>query len=61
MEHGISVRERKTNKLVEFIKCETGRPALNILKGIRINMGSDYKATEEMIDPEEVNKLKNEN
>ena len=52
--HGIVVRERKTKKIVEFIECATGRPALKILSGIRINMSPDYKASEEFIDEKDL-------
>ena len=55
--HGISVRERKTNELVEFIECETGRPALRILSGIRINMGPDYKASEDYVALKEIKEI----
>lgn len=38
----VLIMERKSNKLVEFIECETGRSALSILSGIRINMSPDF-------------------
>lgn len=51
MAHGIAIRERKTNKLVHFIECETGRPALRVLGGVRINLDhKNYKAEEEFTD-----------
>jgi len=56
--HGITVRERKTNNLVKFIECLRGRPALQILGGIRINMSPDYKASEEFVSEEEIAKIK---
>lgn len=55
MKHGIAVREKKTNRLVEFIECETGRPALRILSGIRVNMNKDdYKAEETFVEEDEI-------
>ena len=59
--HGITVRERKTEKLIEFIECETGNSALRILRGIRINMGSDYRASEEFVELSEIDEMKNDN
>jgi len=55
--HGITVREVKTNKLVKFIQCATGRTALQILSGIRRNMSSNYRASEEFINEQEIAKL----
>ncbi len=55
--HGISVRHKQTNELVEFIECETGRPALQVLAGIRINMSTEYKAEESDVNKEEIIKL----
>lgn len=55
--HGIAIRERKTNELVEFIECDTGRDALRVLSGIRINMGSDFEASETFIEEDEIKKL----
>lgn len=44
--HGIRIEEKATKKLVDFIECSTGREALQILSGVRINLGNDYRATE---------------
>ena len=52
--HGISVRDRKTKELVEFIKCDYGRPALSVLSGIRMNMSPEYVATEENVSEDEI-------
>lgn len=55
MKHGIAVRSKKTNQLVEFIECDVGRDALKILSGIRINMNhEDYKADETYVKEEEI-------
>jgi len=55
--HGIAVREIKTKKLVEFIECATGRPALKILGGIRINMSPNYRASEEFVTEKEITEI----
>jgi len=56
--HGITVREKSTNKIVDFIECETGRSALRVLSGIRINMNhNDFKASEEYVSPEDIEGL----
>ena len=57
--HGIAIRERADNSLVEFVKCGLGREALMVLSGVRRNLGSPYKAEEEVITTEEWNELKN--
>lgn len=51
--HGIAVRDVKSNKLIDFIKCEIGRSALRVLSGIRMNMSDDYRASEELIEEAE--------
>ena len=60
--NGITIREKSTNKLVEFIEC-SGREALQVLGGSRINLNhDDYKSTEEFgVTEEEVKKMKEEN
>ena len=58
MKHGITVREKKIDNLIEFIECPTGNNALRILSGIRINMNhEDYKASEEMVEESEIQKF----
>lgn len=47
MKHGITIREKKSNKLVEFIECPVGNPALRILSGVRINLNHEEYMTEE--------------
>jgi len=56
--HGIAVSHRKSGEIVEFIKCETGRSALRVLSGIRINMSHEYKADETYISEDEYKKVK---
>lgn len=58
MEHGIRIEERESGKLVNFIKCATGRSALRVLGGVRINLGDDYKATEGFATAQEIAKAK---
>ena len=60
--NGIAIRERDTNKLVEFMEC-SGREALQVLRGSRINLNhADYKSNEEFgVNEEEVKKMKEEN
>ena len=55
--HGIAVRDRKTGELIDFIETDTGSQALRVLSGIRINMGSDYKASEEFVSHDEISKV----
>jgi len=56
--HGIAIRRRDTNKLVSFIKCPTGREALQILSGSRRNLGSGYTSNEEVITDTEYQEMK---
>ncbi len=56
--HGIAVYEKSSNKVVEFIECDVGRPALKVLSGIRINMSPDYKAEETSLEKSIVEGLK---
>lgn len=57
--HGISIREKDSGLLIEFIECETGRRALKILSGARINLNhDDYKASEEFVEQEEIDGIK---
>ncbi len=56
--HGIAIRDRRTGELIEFIETATGRSALQVLSGVRINMGSDYKAEEDMVSESEIAKIK---
>ena len=60
--NGIAIREKSTNKLVEFMEC-SGREALRVLGGSRINLNhADYKSNEEFgVTEEEVKKMKEEN
>jgi hypothetical protein len=61
MIHGIAVKEKATGEVVDFIKCDVGRPALRVLSGIRINLNhEDYEAEEDLIDEETYKKLKEE-
>jgi len=58
MKHGITVRERATNKLVEFIECAIDSSALKILLGITMNINkTDYKAEEEFVKEEEIENI----
>jgi hypothetical protein len=60
-EHGVTIREKKTNKLIRFFPCETGQPALRILGGIKTNLDfENYKASEEYINKEELSGVENE-
>ena len=56
--HGIAITERKTGKLVDFIKCGLGRQALSVLGGVRINLDKQYKADETFITEEEYTAVK---
>lgn len=56
--HGITIRKKKSNILVEFIECRTGNHALRVLSGVRHNLGNDYKASEEFVSEEEINAIK---
>ncbi len=56
--HGIAVRNRKTNQLIEFIECDTGRPALRMLSGRRMNLHQDYDAQEDFVDEAEIQQIK---
>ena len=60
--NGIAIREKSTKKLVEFIEC-SGRSALQVLGGSRINLNHDeYQSNEEFgVTEEEVKKMKEEN
>ena len=60
--NGIAIREKSTKKLVEFIEC-SGREALKILAGSRINLNhDDYQSKEEFgITEDEVKKMKKDN
>lgn len=58
MEHGITIRENSTGKLVKFIKCNLGREALTILSGARRNLGIDYSAEEDFVEESEIAGLK---
>ncbi len=56
--HGITIREKKTNKLVEFIKCGTGNTALRILSGVRMNLNHDeYTAEEGFVSQTEIDAI----
>ena len=56
LKHGIAIRERKTNKLIEFIKCSPER-ALTILSGVRRQMDNKrYKADETFLSDSEIKK-----
>jgi hypothetical protein len=58
MKHGIAIREKKTNVLVEFMECETGNRALKILAGCRINLNhEEYKANEEEVEEKEIQEV----
>ena len=57
MIHGITIRNRASKELVEFIKCPVGRQALMVLSGVRRNLGSDYDAQEDFITTEEFSEL----
>jgi hypothetical protein len=51
--HGIAVREKDTNKIVDFIECRYGMSALRVLSGVRTQMDAKkYKASEEIIEAE---------
>lgn len=56
--HGITIREKDTNLLVEFIECQTGNHSLRVLSGVRHNLGEDYKASEEFVSEEEISAIK---
>jgi len=58
MKHGIAIRERSSKKLVEFIECGLGREALQVLSGVRINLGSDFDAQEDFVEESEITKMK---
>jgi len=61
MKHGIAVREIETGKLVKFLECDVGRPALRILSGVRMNLNhEDYEATEDMATQEEIDAAEKE-
>lgn len=54
MKHGITIREKKTHKLVKFVECEISQ-ALKILGGTRINLDSkNYEANEEYVSEKEI-------
>jgi len=58
MKHGISIREKKTKILVEFIECPTGNSALRVLSGVRHNLDKEnYEATEDFVNEEEISKI----
>ena len=56
--HGVSVRDRKTKELVEFMPCDYGKPALRILSGIRMNMSHEFIASEENVSQSEIDSIK---
>ncbi len=56
--HGITIREKNTNLLVEFVECSVGRSALRVLSGVRHNLGEDYKASEEFVAEKEIKECK---
>ena len=54
MKHGIAIRNKQTNQLVNFIECSTGKGSLTILNGVRTNLNHpEYKAEETFIDERE--------
>lgn len=55
MIHGITIREKSTKKLIDFIPCPVGTRALYVLSGVRRNLGSDYDAQEELVNEAETN------
>ena len=56
--HGVSVRNKKTKELVEFIETDYGRTTLSVLSGIRINMSPEFIAQEENIEQSEISAIK---
>lgn len=57
--HGITIREKDSGLLMKFIECDTGKRALTILSGVRINLNhDDYKASEEYVEQEEIDGIK---
>ena len=56
--HGIAVRNKKTKQLVSFVECQYGSPALRVLSGMRMNLGKEFDAQEDIIDEKEVALIK---
>lgn len=52
--HGVTIRKKKTNEIVDFIECDFGRTSLVVLSGIRRNLSPDFVAREETIDSSEL-------
>ncbi|CAK0755909.1 hypothetical protein CCP3SC1AL1_2210008 [Gammaproteobacteria bacterium] len=51
--HGIAIKEKDTNNIVDFIECPYGTSALRVLSGVRRNLDNKrYKASEEIIEAE---------
>ena len=59
MKHGIAIREKGTDKLIDFAECSVEK-ALKVLSGIRHNINNErYYASEEYVDDKEIENSKN--
>ena len=57
MPNGIAVIDKKSDKVIHFIEA-SGRSALRVLSGIRINMSPDFRAEERFIHDDVLIKIK---